>query len=144
MLFHWGYVSGVLISSTAKSVFQIGLLLSLSKKEKKKGKWSFTVRIDHIACSVKHVSEPFHYLIWCSQRILCWWINLRLRRSKMLSSEIKLLNYYSWSKIKKCRCSSEIWQFRLCRLVSPPSSLFWFFEVHNWHAWIGPNLWSYP
>lgn len=58
MLFHWGYVSGVLISSTAKSVFQIGFLLSLKKK-----KGSFTVRIDHIACSVKHVSELFHYLI---------------------------------------------------------------------------------
>lgn len=36
MLYHWGYVSGVLISSTAKSAFQIGLLLSLLKKEKKK------------------------------------------------------------------------------------------------------------
>lgn len=79
--------------------------------------WSFTVKIDFYACSGKHVVKLFHYLVWCSQRILCWWTNIRLRRSKMLSLEIKLLNYYSWSKIKKCRYNSETWQFRLCRLV---------------------------
>lgn len=76
---------------------------------------SSTFKIDH------HVGKLFYSHIWCSQRISCWRINIRLKRSKMLSLEIKLLNYCSWSKNKTCRYNSKSWQFRLCRLVQLPS-----------------------